>query len=171
MCILRATCCNEKLRICAVEPVTYELTFSERNSNSWPAYSIPVVCVLNWYRCNSWRQKIFVSLRKKLDIQNDIIFVLSSWFRRYAASLKVACSKPDKAIDFFFNLPYTSSCTMALGFTQPLTEISTRKYLYFWAQERCRCIRLTSHPRVDCLHNLNSSTFHNPLGLHGLLRE
>jgi hypothetical protein len=27
----------------------------------------------------------------------------------------------------FFNLPYTSSRTMALGSTQPLTEMSTRK--------------------------------------------
>jgi hypothetical protein len=26
----------------------------------------------------------------------------------------------------FFNLPNTSSCTVALGSTQPLTEISTR---------------------------------------------
>jgi hypothetical protein len=28
----------------------------------------------------------------------------------------------------FFNLPNPSSCTMALGSTQPLTEISTRKF-------------------------------------------
>jgi hypothetical protein len=27
---------------------------------------------------------------------------------------------------FFFNLPNPSSCTMALGSTQPLTEMSTR---------------------------------------------
>jgi hypothetical protein len=29
----------------------------------------------------------------------------------------------------FFNLPNTSSPTMALGLTQPLTEMSTRKFL------------------------------------------
>jgi hypothetical protein len=33
---------------------------------------------------------------------------------------------PDE-VDFFFNLPNPSSCTMALRLTQPLTEMSTRK--------------------------------------------
>jgi hypothetical protein len=28
----------------------------------------------------------------------------------------------------FFNLPNPSSCTVALGLTQPLTEMSTRKF-------------------------------------------
>jgi hypothetical protein len=28
----------------------------------------------------------------------------------------------------FFNLPNPSSCTMALGLTQPLTEMSTRNF-------------------------------------------
>jgi hypothetical protein len=31
----------------------------------------------------------------------------------------------------FLNLPNPSSCTMATGFTMPLTEMSTRRY--FWA--------------------------------------
>jgi hypothetical protein len=34
----------------------------------------------------------------------------------------------------FFNLPNPSSSTMALGFTQPVTELSTRKY--FWGKAR-----------------------------------
>jgi hypothetical protein len=42
----------------------------------------------------------------------------------YATSWKVAGSSPD-VLDFF-NSPNTSSCTMALGSTQPLTEMSTR---------------------------------------------
>jgi hypothetical protein len=29
-------------------------------------------------------------------------------------------------VDFFFNLPNPSSCTMALGSTHPLTEMCTR---------------------------------------------
>jgi hypothetical protein len=37
-------------------------------------------------------------------------------------------SNPDEVIGFFvFNLPNPSSRTMALGLTQPLTEMSTRK--------------------------------------------
>jgi hypothetical protein len=49
---------------------------------------------------------------------------LSSWLRHYAISRKVAGSIPD--IIGFFNLPCPSSHTMALGSTQPLTEMSTR---------------------------------------------
>jgi hypothetical protein len=46
------------------------------------------------------------------------------------------CYKPeDRGIEsrchrFFFNLPNPSSRTMLLGFTQPLTEMRTRRY--FW---------------------------------------
>jgi hypothetical protein len=43
----------------------------------------------------------------------------------YATSQTVARSSPDD-VDFF-NLPSPSSGTMALGSTQPLTEMSTRK--------------------------------------------
>jgi hypothetical protein len=41
------------------------------------------------------------------------------------ASRKVAGSIPDEVIGFF-NFPNTSSRIMALGSTQPLTELSTR---------------------------------------------
>jgi hypothetical protein len=40
----------------------------------------------------------------------------------------------------FFNLPNFSSCTMALGFTQPLREMSTRDLP---AGKCSQCIRLT----------------------------
>jgi hypothetical protein len=42
----------------------------------------------------------------------------------YATSRKVAGSSPDE-VDFF-NWPNPSSRTMALGSTQPVTEMSTR---------------------------------------------
>jgi hypothetical protein len=44
---------------------------------------------------------------------------------RYATSQKVAGSIVDEVIGFF-NLHNPSSRTMALGFTQPLTDMSTR---------------------------------------------
>jgi hypothetical protein len=47
-----------------------------------------------------------------------------SWLRHYATSQRVAGSNPH-AIGFF-NWPEPSSCIMALGSTQPLTEMSTR---------------------------------------------
>jgi hypothetical protein len=49
-----------------------------------------------------------------------------SWFRHYATSRKVTGSIPDQVIGFF-NLLKLSGGTMALGSTQPLTEMSTRK--------------------------------------------
>jgi hypothetical protein len=45
--------------------------------------------------------------------------------QHYATSQKVAGSIPDEIIAFF-NWPNPSSYTMALGSTQPLTEVSTR---------------------------------------------
>jgi hypothetical protein len=45
--------------------------------------------------------------------------------RKYVTSQKVVGSIPDEVI-IFFNLPNPSSRTMALGSTQPLTEISNR---------------------------------------------
>jgi hypothetical protein len=48
-----------------------------------------------------------------------------SWLRHYATSRKVAGSIPDEVIGFFiWHNP--SSRNMALGSTQPLTEMSTR---------------------------------------------
>jgi hypothetical protein len=48
------------------------------------------------------------------------------WLRHYATSRKVADSTPDD-VTGFFNWSNTSSRSMALGLTQPLTEISTKK--------------------------------------------
>jgi hypothetical protein len=45
----------------------------------------------------------------------------------YATSAKFAGSIPDE-VTGFFNLTNPSSRTMALGLTQPLTEISTRNH-------------------------------------------
>jgi hypothetical protein len=65
-----------------------------------------------------------------------------------------------------FNLPNPSSRTMALGLTQPLTEMNTTNYLCgvktSWQPHR--------HLWADCLDNVGSSTSHNLTGLHVLLR-
>jgi hypothetical protein len=47
------------------------------------------------------------------------------WGNAVATSRKVAGSIPDEVIGFF-NWPNPSSLTMALGSTQPLTEMNTR---------------------------------------------
>jgi hypothetical protein len=65
-----------------------------------------------------------------------------SWLRQYATSRKVAGSIPDDGIGFF-NLPNTSSRTMAPGSTQPLTEMSTRN---LFGGKDGRCVELTTSP-------------------------
>jgi hypothetical protein len=45
--------------------------------------------------------------------------------RHYATSRKVTVPIPDEVVEFF-DRPNPSSRTMALGSTQPLTEMSTR---------------------------------------------
>jgi hypothetical protein len=47
----------------------------------------------------------------------------------------------DEVVEFF-QILNPSSCTMALGFTQPVTEISTRRS--FWAVKHYWLVRLTT---------------------------
>jgi hypothetical protein len=47
------------------------------------------------------------------------------WLQHCATSQKVAGSIPDD-VTGIFHWHNTSGCTMALGLTQPLTEMSTR---------------------------------------------
>jgi hypothetical protein len=47
--------------------------------------------------------------------------------KHYATSREIAGSIPDEIIGFF-NWPNLSSRTMALGSTQPVTEMSTRNF-------------------------------------------
>jgi hypothetical protein len=70
----------------------------------------------------------------------------------------------------FFNLPNPSGRTMALGSTQPLTEMSTRK---FPSGKGGRRVGLTTlPPSVSRMSEyVGSSTSRNPKGLHGLYRD
>jgi hypothetical protein len=70
-----------------------------------------------------------------------------SWLRHYATSRKVAGSISDEVIAFF-NWLYPCSRIMALGSTQPLTEMSTRNVPGVLGGRR---IRLTSPPSVSRL--------------------
>ena len=72
-----------------------------------------------------------------------------SWLRHCATSRKVAVSIPDSVIGIFHR-QNPSGRTMALGLTQPLTEISTRNIS--WGKGG-RCVELTILPPscADCL--------------------
>jgi hypothetical protein len=58
---------------------------------------------------------------------------------------------------------------MALGSTQPLTEMSTRNLPggKGWAARKAD--NLTAILRSDCLENVGASTSHNPMGLLSLI--
>jgi hypothetical protein len=50
---------------------------------------------------------------------------VAQWLRYCATNQKVAGSIPDGVMEFFIDI-YPSDRTMALGSTQPLTEMSTK---------------------------------------------
>ena len=73
-----------------------------------------------------------------------------SWLRHCATSQKVAGSIPGGVIGIFrWHNP--SGRTVALGLTQPLTEMSTRNIS--WGAKGGRCVGLTTLPPscADCL--------------------
>jgi hypothetical protein len=57
----------------------------------------------------------------------------------------------------------------ALG-PQPLTEMSTRSRKIMFLGRKVQGWQPYHHLWPDCLYNVGSSTSHNPIGLHGLLR-
>jgi hypothetical protein len=70
----------------------------------------------------------------------------------------------------FFNLPNPSSRTMALGSTQRLTEMSTRKLSGGKSSRRVGLRTLPpSMSRIS--ENVGASTSRNPKGFHFLYRE
>jgi hypothetical protein len=73
---------------------------------------------------------------------------------------------PDE-VNFFFNLPNSSSRTMALGSTQPLVPG------IFLGVKSGRRLGLTTLPlsMSRMSENVGASTYRNPKGLHCLYRE
>jgi hypothetical protein len=55
---------------------------------------------------------------------------------------------------------------MALGSTQPLTEMSTRNLPGSKGQSARKAGNLTA----DCVENVGASSYHNLMGFHGLLQ-
>jgi hypothetical protein len=71
-------------------------------------------------RVHKEQRKIPVSRKMKGDTRQH------SWLRHYTTSRKARVRFP-MSFDFF-NFPNSSSCTMVLGSTHPLTEMSTRNF-------------------------------------------
>jgi hypothetical protein len=84
-----------------------------------------------------------------------------TWLRHYVTRRKVAGSILDEVIEFF-NWPIPSSRTMALGSTQPLTEMSTRNLLGGEGRPAHRADN--RHLWADCLENVGSLDVSQPYG-------
>jgi hypothetical protein len=59
---------------------------------------------------------------------------------------------------------------MALGSSEPLTEMSTRNLPVDKGLPAHKADNLTAICEPICLKNVEASTSHNPVGLHGLLQ-
>jgi hypothetical protein len=79
---------------------------------------------------------------------------VAQWLRYCATNQKVAVSIPDGVVELFIDIK-PSDRTMALGSTQPLTEMSTRRISW----RKCsRCVRLTTLP-LSCAVVKQSGNF------------
>jgi hypothetical protein len=84
--------------------------------------------------------------------------------------LQAGRSRDQVPMRWIFQLTNPPSCTMALGSTQPLTEMSTR---YLPGVKGGWHVGLTTlPPSVSQLsrQNVGASTSHNPMGFHSLLQ-
>jgi hypothetical protein len=87
--------------------------------------------------------------------------------KHLATSWKAAGSNPYAVIGVF-HWQNPSGRTMALGSTNPLTEMSTRNIFWGWGGVKAvRCIRLTNLPPscAECKDALSTSTSWNLQGL------
>jgi hypothetical protein len=93
-------------------------------------------------------------------------FIIHYNIFHYATSRKVAGSIPDGVIGIF-HWRNPSGRTMALGLTQPLTEISTRNLSWRGGGIGDRCLRADNITTLICRlsWNLGASNSWNPQGL------
>jgi hypothetical protein len=68
-----------------------------------------------------------------------------------------------RLLDFFFNLPFTSSCIMTLELTQPVTEMSTRNLPGGQRAADTKGWQPHCHLWADCLETAGASICHNPV--------
>jgi hypothetical protein len=85
-----------------------------------------------------------------------------SWMRHSATSCKVAGSIPDSGVGIF-HWHNPTGRTVALGLTQPVTEMSTRNISWGWRRPLGRADNLTIFI-CRLSWNLRASTSYSPLG-------
>ena len=111
---------------------------------------------------SAWRQHEIQHTERRKEKYNYMNWV-RGWLRHCATSLKVAGSIPD-GITGIFHWHNPSCRTMALGLTQPLTEMSTRDISWEVRRTVRRADDITTFT-CRLSWNLGASIFWNPQGL------
>jgi hypothetical protein len=109
----------------------------------------------------------FAEYGKAFTIVGSTIYLL---ILQYTTTTLQAGRSPVRVLDEvdFLNLPNPSSHTMALGLTQPLTEMSTRNL----PGGKKAAGLITLSPSVSWMsEDVGASTSRNPKGLHSLYRD
>jgi hypothetical protein len=70
----------------------------------------------------------------------------------------------------FLNQPNPFCCTMALGSTQPVAEMSVRNLPGGKGRPACKADNLTAICELLVYKTWEPRRSHNPMGLHGLLQ-
>jgi hypothetical protein len=97
-----------------------------------------------WLRCPSTRASYSVSVTCiALKVLPE---ALMKSFSIELADVPLPSVSPRHTLIYLFSFPNPSSCTMALGFTRPLREMSTRKSF----SGKARPARKTNNPAVIC---------------------
>jgi len=109
---------------------------------------------LIFHNCD-WRPQL------KILLSFEVWMAVAQWLRCCAANRKVAGSIPG-IFTGSFHWHNPSDRTMALGSTQPLTEMSTRSISWEWRRPVRKADNLTNHP-LPFSWNLKTSTSWNPL--------
>jgi hypothetical protein len=96
------------------------------------------------------------------------IFYADTWGAMLQAR-KSGVRDPMRSLNIF-GLPNPSSRIMALGFTQPLTEMSTRKSFCGYSATCVQVWHNYRHLWADFVDNVGSLIYHSPIGLLGSLQ-
>jgi hypothetical protein len=100
----------------------------------------------------AWIVYCFVWVYSLIYMSQWSFWAVAQWLRHCATNRKVAGSIPGDVIGIF-NWHNPSGRTMALGLTQPITEMITRNISWGWGVKGGRCVGLTTLPSscADCL--------------------
>jgi hypothetical protein len=112
-------------------------------------------------------------------VNSGIVQVTNSILITSSVVVEALCYKPEchgfetRWSNLVFSIYLILPASLGLGVYSPSNRNEYHKQKKcFWGVQRDWFVRLTTLPAfwADCLDNVGSSTSHNPIGIHGLLR-